>query len=152
MWLPALDHYAETIDLDMRAFKAETADRIYRQRKHEHRRSEELIGLRGSPTSFLNGAVVDVSFGLEHLELDVRAALVCLGELLKRSVADGSIPAWEHASQAVVAHHAVMEERICGMRSDEEMAGGATDLVNLLRPFHGGLGLVHQRRKVPAEV
>ena len=71
----ALDHYAETIGLDMRRFKAEMADRIYTQRIQEHRRSGELIGLRGSPTFFLNGEVLDVSFGLEHLELAVRAAL-----------------------------------------------------------------------------
>jgi hypothetical protein len=39
------------------------------------RRSGELIGLRGSPTVFLNDGVVDVSFGLEHLEHAVRTAL-----------------------------------------------------------------------------
>lgn len=71
----SLDQYAEMIDLDMRRFRTEMADRIYTQRVQEHRRSGELIGLRGSPTFFLNGEVVDVSFGLEHLELAVRAAL-----------------------------------------------------------------------------
>jgi protein-disulfide isomerase len=71
----ALDQCAETIGLDMLRFKAEMADRIYTQRVHEHRRSGELVRLRGSPSFFLNGEVVDVSFGLDHLELAVRAAL-----------------------------------------------------------------------------
>ena len=71
----ALEHYAESIGLDMLRFKGEMADRIYTQRVQEHRRSGELINVRGSPSFFLNGEVVDVSFGLEHLELAVRAAL-----------------------------------------------------------------------------
>lgn len=71
----ALDQYAEMIGLDMLRFKAEMADRIYTQRVQEHRRSGESMRLRGSPSFFLNGNVVDVSFGLEHLELAVRAAL-----------------------------------------------------------------------------
>ena len=70
-----LARYAQMIGLDTLRFNAEMADRIYTQRVHEHRRSGEQIGLRGSPTFFLNGAVVDVSFGLEHLEHAVRAAL-----------------------------------------------------------------------------
>ncbi len=73
--LAELTRCAETIELDMLRFNAEMADRIYTQRVQEHRRSGERIGLRGSPTFFLNGTVVDVSFGLEHLELAVRAAL-----------------------------------------------------------------------------
>ncbi len=71
----ALNQYAEMIDLDMVRFKAEMADRIYTQRVQEHRRSGEALGLRGSPSFFLNGRLVDVSFGLEHLEVAVRAAL-----------------------------------------------------------------------------
>lgn len=73
--LPALRHYAQTLDLDMLRFNAEMADHIYAQRVHEHRRSGEQIGLHGSPSFILNGAVVDVSFGLEHLEQAVRTAL-----------------------------------------------------------------------------
>jgi len=73
--LPALRHYAKILDLDMRRFNAEMGDHIYAQRVHEHRHSGERIGLHGSPTFILNGAVVDVSFGLEHLEQAVRAAL-----------------------------------------------------------------------------
>lgn len=71
----ALDEYAEAVGLDMQRFKADMADRLCAQRVQEHRRSGELIGLRGSPTFFLNGAFVDVSFGLDHLDNAVRAAL-----------------------------------------------------------------------------
>ena len=73
--LPVLTRHAQTIGLDMLRFNAEMADRIYTQRVQEHRRSGEQIGLRGSPSFFLNGQHVDVSFGLEHLEQAVRAAL-----------------------------------------------------------------------------
>lgn len=73
--LKALTSYAEQLELDMRRFNAEMADRIYTQRVQEHRRSGEKMGLRGSPSFFLNGKAVDVSFGLEHLENAVRAAL-----------------------------------------------------------------------------
>ena len=73
--LGALAQYAEQIGLDMLRFSAEMADRIYTQRVQEHRRSGEQIGLRGSPSFFLNGAIVDVSFGLDRLELAVRRAL-----------------------------------------------------------------------------
>ena len=73
--LEALTDYAQIAGLDMRRFKGEMADRIYTQRVQEHRRSGDEIGLHGSPAFFLNGEVVDVSFGLDHLEEVVRAAL-----------------------------------------------------------------------------
>ncbi len=73
--LSALTRHAEAVGLDMRRFNAEMADRIYTQRVQEHRRSGELIGLRSSPSFFLNGKLIDVSFGLEHLETAVRGAL-----------------------------------------------------------------------------
>ena len=71
----SLTHYAEAIGLDMRRFSADMADRIHLQRVKEHRRAGEQIGLRSSPSFLLNGKLVDVSFGLEHLEHAVRAAL-----------------------------------------------------------------------------
>ena len=73
--LEALTRYAAQIGLDMRRFSAEMGDRIYTQRVQEHRRSGEQLALRGSPTFFLDGKLIDVSFGLEHLEHAVRAAL-----------------------------------------------------------------------------
>jgi len=71
----ALARYAQAIGLDMRRYNADMADRIYLQRVQEHRRAGDHLGLRSSPTFFLDGKVVDVSFGIEHLEHAVRAAL-----------------------------------------------------------------------------
>ena len=71
----ALTRYAEMAGLDMQRFGTAMTARTYRQRVQEHRLSGEQIGLHGSPSFFLNGKVVDVSFGLEHLEHAVRAAL-----------------------------------------------------------------------------
>ena len=71
----AMADYAAQIGLDMVRFRAEMADRIYTQRVQEHRRAGEQSGLRATPTFFLNGQVVDVSFGLERLEKAVHAAL-----------------------------------------------------------------------------
>ena len=71
----ALTRYAEMAGLDMQRFSAAMTDHTYRPLVQEHRRSGEQIGLHGSPSFFLNGKVIDVSFGLEHLEHAVRAAL-----------------------------------------------------------------------------
>ena len=73
--LPALTGYAQAIGLDMTRFNAEMADRIYTQRVQEHRRAGEQSILRATPAFFLNGTLVDVSFGLEHLEAAVHVAL-----------------------------------------------------------------------------
>ena len=74
--LPALTGYAQAIGLDMHRFNGEMADRIYTQRVQEHRRAAEHSGIRTTPAFFLNGNVVDVSFGIEHLETAVQAALL----------------------------------------------------------------------------
>lgn len=73
--LDGLTQCAEMAGLEMRQFGAAMADRSFRPRVQEQRRSGERIGLHGSPSFFLNGRVVDVSFGLEHLEHAVRVAL-----------------------------------------------------------------------------
>jgi protein-disulfide isomerase len=73
--LPALTAYAASIGLDMVRFEAEMADRIYTQRVQEHRRAGERNGVRATPAFFLNGVLVDVSFGFERLEAAVQAAL-----------------------------------------------------------------------------
>ena len=73
--LTALTGYAESIGLDMHRFQGEMGDRIYTQRVQEHRRAAEQAGIRATPAFFLNGAVVDVSFGLENLEASILSAL-----------------------------------------------------------------------------
>ena len=71
----ALTRYAEMAGLDMLKFSTAMAERTYRSRVQAQRRNGEQIGLHGSRSFFLNGKVVDVSFGLDHLEHAVRAAL-----------------------------------------------------------------------------
>lgn len=68
-----LTKHAEAIGLDMARFHAEMADHIYTQRIQEHRRAGEMTNLRATPAFFLNGKVVDVSFGLDKLEEAVHA-------------------------------------------------------------------------------
>lgn len=71
----ALAGYAETIGLDMHRFQGAMAGRIYTQRVQEHLRAGERIGVRATPSFFLNDAVVDVSFGFGTLSTAVHAAL-----------------------------------------------------------------------------
>ncbi len=73
--MPALTGYAQAIGLDMNRFKAEMADRIYTQRVQEHRRAGERRGLRATPSFFLNGEPIDVSFGFERVSQAVHGAL-----------------------------------------------------------------------------
>jgi protein-disulfide isomerase len=70
-----LKRYAQMAGLDMPRFNVAMAERTYRARVQEHRDSGEAIGLHGLPTFFVDGARVDVSFGPDHLERAVRAAL-----------------------------------------------------------------------------
>ncbi len=53
----------------------EMADRIYTQRIQEHRRAGERSGVHATPSFFLNGTLVDVSFGFEKLNEAIHAAL-----------------------------------------------------------------------------
>ncbi|MDH4393217.1 MAG: thioredoxin domain-containing protein [Aquabacterium sp.] len=71
----ALAGYALSLGLDMNRFNAEMGDRIYTQRVQEHRRAGVQSGVRATPAMFLNGQIVDVSFGFERLEAAVHAAL-----------------------------------------------------------------------------
>lgn len=59
--------YARTLGLDMARFTAEMDDGIYLQRVREHQRSGDASGVRGTPTFFVNGGLVDVSYGLHAL-------------------------------------------------------------------------------------
>ena len=71
--LADLTKHAEAIDLNMVRFHAEMADHIYTQRIQEHRRAGEMTHLRATPAFFLNGKLIDVSFGLDKLEEEVHA-------------------------------------------------------------------------------
>jgi protein-disulfide isomerase len=67
--------YARTIGLDMARFTAEMDDEIYLQRVREHQKSGEASGVRATPTFFVNGKLVDVSYGLNSLRDAVDAQL-----------------------------------------------------------------------------
>jgi protein-disulfide isomerase len=62
-----LRRHAEQLELDLERFDYELTDQVYRQRVNEHIESARRSGARLTPTFFVNGAITDVSFGLEHL-------------------------------------------------------------------------------------
>jgi len=63
----ALRRYAEDIGLDMARYDAEMADHLYLQRVQEHLASGRASGVRSTPAFFVDGTLVDVSFGMERL-------------------------------------------------------------------------------------
>ena len=66
--------HAEALSLDMARFTNELQDEVYRQRVQEHMQGGVQAGLRATPTFFLNGILVDVSYGLQRLHDAVRDA------------------------------------------------------------------------------
>jgi protein-disulfide isomerase len=73
--VPQLRGYAESLELDMARYDADMAGQVYLQRVREHIESGENSGVRGTPTFFVDGAIQDVSFGLQHLFERVEEAL-----------------------------------------------------------------------------
>jgi protein-disulfide isomerase len=70
-----LSGYAERIELDRARFTAEMDDEVYLQRIREHIESGRASHIRATPGFFVNGTIVDVSFGLRALFDAVEAAL-----------------------------------------------------------------------------
>jgi protein-disulfide isomerase len=70
-----LRHYAEKLELDLPRYDFEMEDHVYLQRVQEHIESGKKSGLRGTPTFFINGVLHDASFGFEHLQAAIDAAL-----------------------------------------------------------------------------
>jgi protein-disulfide isomerase len=62
-----LHGYAEQLELDMVRYVAELDDHVYLQRIREHIESGRRSGVRGTPGFFMNGAIRDVSFGMQAL-------------------------------------------------------------------------------------
>jgi protein-disulfide isomerase len=62
-----LRDYANTLELDMVRFDEDFKQQRYLQRVREHIDSARASGARGTPTFFINGAIFDVSFGLQRL-------------------------------------------------------------------------------------
>jgi protein-disulfide isomerase len=67
--------YAGELGLDLAKFTAEMDDEIYLQRVREHLESGAASGVRATPTFYVNGALLDVSYGLRALIDAVETAL-----------------------------------------------------------------------------
>jgi protein-disulfide isomerase len=67
--------YGADLGLDIARYTAELDDEVYRQRVLEHIDSGKRSGVRGTPGFFVNGRIVDVSFGLQLLLEAVQEAL-----------------------------------------------------------------------------
>ena len=68
-----LRRYAGELELDLERFDYELNDQVYRQRVNEHIEGARRSGVRATPTFFVDGALVDVSFGLDRLFETVQA-------------------------------------------------------------------------------
>jgi protein-disulfide isomerase len=67
--------YAERAELDQARFTAEMDDEVYVQRIREHIDTGRLSHIRATPGFFVNGTIVDVSYGLSRLFDAVEAAV-----------------------------------------------------------------------------
>ena len=72
---PQLRGYAGRLELDMVRYDGDMADTVYLQRVREDLESGRKSGARATPTFFLNGAIADVSGGVQRLFDSVEAAL-----------------------------------------------------------------------------
>jgi protein-disulfide isomerase len=70
-----LRRYAEQLELDMARFDAEMDDEVYLQRIREHIEGGLRSHMKSTPGFFVNGTIVDVSFGLRALFDATEAAL-----------------------------------------------------------------------------
>jgi protein-disulfide isomerase len=64
---PHLRQYAQRLELDIARYDAEMRDEIYLQRVREQMESGRRSHLKSTPGFFVNGIIVDVSFGLHAL-------------------------------------------------------------------------------------
>jgi protein-disulfide isomerase len=65
--LKHLHAYAQQLSLDIARFTAEMDDGVYRQRIREHLDSGRASHVRATPGFFVNGVIIDVSFGMRAL-------------------------------------------------------------------------------------
>jgi protein-disulfide isomerase len=70
-----LHRYAEGLGLDMARYTAEMDDHIYLQKVREHIEGGRRSHIRATPTFFVDGVVVDISFGMKALHDMVAAAV-----------------------------------------------------------------------------
>jgi protein-disulfide isomerase len=70
-----LQTLAQQLDLDMARYHNDVQGHLYLQRVREHTADAHTLTLRATPTFFVNGERIDVSFGLDHLHKAVDAIL-----------------------------------------------------------------------------
>ncbi|HEX4299570.1 MAG TPA: DsbA family protein [Gammaproteobacteria bacterium] len=70
-----LHGFARDIGLDMARYQAELDDHVYLQRVQEHVAGGKRSGVRGTPTFYLNGALLDASAGMEPVMKHIQAAV-----------------------------------------------------------------------------
>lgn len=70
-----LQRHAAAIGLDLARYTAEMDDHIYLQRVREHLDSGRRSHLRATPGFFLDGVVLDISYGMQKLHDAVAAAV-----------------------------------------------------------------------------
>jgi protein-disulfide isomerase len=73
-----LHRHAAALGLDMARYTAEMDDHIYLQKVREHMEGARRSHIRATPTFFINGVVLDISFGMKALH-DAAAAAVTRG-------------------------------------------------------------------------
>jgi protein-disulfide isomerase len=71
----SLRQYAGEAELDLQRYDFEMQDHAYLQRIQEHIDGGSRSGVRATPAFFVNGVVQDVSFGFQHLQTAIDAAL-----------------------------------------------------------------------------
>ena len=64
---PQLRNCAQRLEVDMTRYAADMDDHIYVRRIREQMASGDESGVRSTPAFFVNGAIQDVSFGIEQL-------------------------------------------------------------------------------------
>ena len=70
-----LRDYAQQVGLDMARFENEMRDHVYVQRVQEQMQGAAALRVRATPTFYLDGAFVDVSFGLANLQQAIEHAI-----------------------------------------------------------------------------
>ena len=76
-----LHRYAGEVGLDLVRYKAEMDDHIYLQKVREQIEGGRRSHIRATPTFFIDGAVQDISFGMQALHDAVTAAVHRAGRL-----------------------------------------------------------------------
>lgn len=71
-----LQTLAQQLDLDMARYHNDIQGHVYLQRVREHIADGHKLALRATPSFFVNGQLVDVSFGLDHLHKSVEALVL----------------------------------------------------------------------------